>query len=239
MKHIKLYESFIKEKQLDLFNNDTSDEISGEEAARLKELGVAERKKTIYLESPIYVRQVFDSMYDYLQQYDPRQVADMLSEYGIEIGSLVDEIDRDDDESLDRFWNELWERLKAEESVVSLEYSNVDISELRAEIVRDFNESNLFQFMDHDINDNPVTKIQAVDITDEGNFKVAVTFERPADDYDVEKAKEFLTGQYSDGWGEGFEQKSISQNRFSRRSSKPDYYIQTWNSEDWFIKQTY
>jgi hypothetical protein len=42
----------------------------------------------------------------------------------------------------------------------------------------------------------------------------------------IDMLKEEIEGQYSDGWGEGFEQRAIS-NQFG------DIYVSFWNSENW------
>jgi hypothetical protein len=44
-----------------------------------------------------------------------------------------------------------------------------------------------------------------------------------------EKIKDNITGQASDGWAEGFEQREIS-------TEMGDIYISFWNSDNWFIK---
>lgn len=235
MKHLKLFESFIKERQLDLFADNKPEEISPEEMDRMRDLGVNPRERVIYFESPLYVKQDFSGMMSSLQSYDPRQVPGILSDFGIEVGYLLDSYDRNDEESADEFWNELEQVLQDESTKVNLEDSNIDIGLLEQAIVTDFNESNLFQYMEDA--ENPVHKIEAVGITENGNFKVRVMFEHPASDGDIERAKEFLTGQYSDGWGEGFEQREI-RDPYTSRGPKPDYYVSTWDaSDDWFIRQ--
>lgn len=236
MKHLKLFESFIKERQLDLFADNEPERETTAELDRMRELGVGPREKVVYFESPLYVRQDFSRMMDRLQSYDPRQAVDILSDFGIEAGYLLDSYDRNDEESVDNFWNELEQVLQDESSKVELQYSNIDLGLLEQEIVKDFNESNLFQYMED--GDNPVSKIEAVGLTEDGNFKVRVVFDNPASDFDIERAKEFLTGQYSDGWGEGFEQREI-RDPYSHRGPKPDYYVSAWDaSDDWFIRQT-
>lgn len=48
---------------------------------------------------------------------------------------------------------------------------------------------------------------------------------------EVETAKllDFITGQLSDGWGEGFEQRPI-------KTNDGEIFVSFWNSEDFFIK---
>lgn len=46
---------------------------------------------------------------------------------------------------------------------------------------------------------------------------------------ELEKIKDIITGQASDGWSEGFEQREIS-------TDMGDIYVSFWNSDNWFIK---
>lgn len=47
--------------------------------------------------------------------------------------------------------------------------------------------------------------------------------------HEVQKIKDDVTGQASDGWGEGFEQREIE-------TDIGDIYVSFWNYRDWFIK---
>lgn len=230
MKYLKLFEQFNSNESIDDMK------LSGEERSKLMELGLGETRR-VYFVSPITVSEDYTTMFDYLQNLDPRQVADVLSEKGMDVSHILRNLEQseDDENALDTFFDEINQELEAAAAnQIPLADSSVDLSTLEGVITGDFNESNLFQYYE---GSNKANSIQAVGLTDEGEFKVKVEFERPATKEDIEEMKEFLSGQYSDGWGEGFEQRPLSEDR---RRSEPSYYIHTWSSEiDWYINETY
>lgn len=237
MKHIKLFEQF---------NNEIDGmDISREEKSKLMNLGLGESRE-VFFESPLTVSDDYSAMYDYLQELDPRQVVDVLQQYGFDLHSALSDYeetsrnseDDEDNSATDTFFDEVWSQLQdSSNQQVALADSAIDLTELGEEIVTDFNSSELHQYYE---GQNQTRSIKAVGLTDDGLFKVKVTFDEPAKREDIESMKEFLTGQYSDGWGEGFEQVAIGKNRYSRRKTQPDYYIHAWSdSDDWFIKETY
>ena len=49
----------------------------------------------------------------------------------------------------------------------------------------------------------------------------------------IQDLKDEIEGQYSDGWGEGFEQKAIRVNHYGERY---ELYVSFWNHNDWEFK---
>ena len=89
----------------------------------------------------------------------------------------------------------------------SMSYDYTDKGRIRLprkeDMIDDFNQSKLEQYYDFP----GVESIRATEVTDDGKFVVEV---EAVADLDVESMKSYLTGQYSDGGGEGFEQTEFS-----------------------------
>lgn len=56
-----------------------------------------------------------------------------------------------------------------------------------------------------------------------------VRLTKPLDEAELNDLKDYITGQYSDGWGESFEQHEI-------QSDGKEIYVHFWNSENYYIK---
>lgn len=48
----------------------------------------------------------------------------------------------------------------------------------------------------------------------------------------IEELKNYITGQFSDGWGEGFEQRE-----FYEDNEDTKWFAHFWNNENWYLKQ--
>lgn len=229
MKHIKLFEQYTATDERNLTSDDE---------LKLRELGLSQ-SKTVYFLSPLTVSEDFSKLYDSLTEMDPRQANDTLTEYGFDFGYQLEqymESDRDD-EACEDFFQSVWDELNTPRTI-ELEYSSIDLNELESAIVADFNSAELFQYFEG--GGTGVSSIKAVGLSEDGEFKVRVQYEDVPSEGDIRIMKDWLTGQYSDGWGEGFEQRPVGGDRFNRRSTKPEYSVHAWNSEfDWYIKETY
>lgn len=90
----------------------------------------------------------------------------------------------------------------------------------------------LMKYYDH--KDTVNAKVSKYDITvQEVNgvlMGVAVlALNAPLTDAELERIKEEITGQMSDGWGESMEQREI-------KTGDKDIFVSFWNSEDWSLK---
>lgn len=77
------------------------------------------------------------------------------------------------------------------------------------------------------ISSKPTTKI--VNNKLYGVMELELT--KPLNEYEIEILKEYFSGQYSDGWGEGFEQ-------FPIKINEGNMYVQFWSSDNFYMKTT-
>ena len=84
---------------------------------------------------------------------------------------------------------------------------------------------------EHDSVNAKVAKYEfSVEMVDDELMGVAIlTLNDDLTMKELDKIKENVTGQVSDGWGEGFEQREIN-------TDIGDIYVSFWNYKDWFIK---
>ncbi len=97
-----------------------------------------------------------------------------------------------------------------------------DQREIYRELKDDFNESELVQYFDK-ADELGVIDMKVVDDRFEnGKFTIAVTATKELSEEELSEVEDYISGQCSDGWGEGFEQQPIVN----------DYYVSTWWSDD-------
>jgi len=120
------------------------------------------------------------------------------------------------------------------------EISNAEVVEYLNEILKAIEDDNLPEeeqrglmryYNDHDSVNAKVSKyVFSVELVEGELMGVAVlTLNGYISPKELEKIKDYITGQASDGWSEGFEQREIS-------TDMGDIYISFWNSDNWFIK---
>lgn len=99
--------------------------------------------------------------------------------------------------------------------------SNNKVKNMMNELVNDFNNSNLEEYVDNNdiINPERVVSITASDYNiDNNSFTILVNIKGEPTEEEIAKIEDYIEGQCSDGWGEGFEQ-----------TETEGYYISTWS----------
>jgi len=120
------------------------------------------------------------------------------------------------------------------------EISNAEVAQYLDVILEAIEENNLPEeeqrglmryYDDHDSVNAKVSKyVFSVELVEGELMGVAIlTLNDELTPKELEKIKDNITGQASDGWAEGFEQREIS-------TEMGDIYISFWNSDNWFIK---
>ena len=120
------------------------------------------------------------------------------------------------------------------------EISNAEVAQYLDVILKAIEENNLPEeeqrglmryYDDHDSVNAKVSKyVFSVELVEGELMGVAIlTLNDELTPKELEKIKDNITGQASDGWAEGFEQREIS-------TEMGDIYISFWNSDNWFIK---
>ena len=120
------------------------------------------------------------------------------------------------------------------------EISNAEVVEYLDVILKAIEENNLPEeeqrglmryYDDHDSVNAKVSKyVFSVELVEGELMGVAVlTLNDELTPKELEKIKDNITGQASDGWCEGFEQREIG-------TDMGDIYVNYWNSDNWFIK---
>jgi len=124
----------------------------------------------------------------------------------------------------DEFLNTVYDDLKNMSIKTLLNFSEVDVNEVKEKIINSFNNSKLEKYYEK----SKLTSINAIDITEDGYLLVKV---KSDEDMDTDDIIDYLEGQYSDGWGEGFEETPI------KLKSGLDVFISAYDSDpDWKIE---
>lgn len=227
MKHLKLFEQFTTEKQLefDFDRKPESDEITMDDDAA-RELGTMgfPTTRTLIFESPMFVHIDYQGWFERTaHNYEIREFARQAEELGLDFSYEYEQY-RNEEIDEDEFYDEAWEIVKKAGYTEPLMYAGyIDKSDFEEDIIDDFNESKLEEYCDFP----GVETIRAKEVTDDGNFVVEVV---ALASVNVKDIIDYLNGQYADGWGEGYEQ------REHKSSERVSYYISTWRARDFEIK---
>ena len=225
MKHLKLFEQFTAENQLE-FDFDSKPkanrEFNPDEVDRLTSLGMPMRK-TFRFESQIFISLDYQSWFESASQYGVDEFVSQAQDLGFEFWGEYRQY-RDEEIDEDEFFEAAEEEIRrAGDFNEPLSYQGVvEARDFEDDLVNDFNESTLEEHSDVP----GVETIRAKGVTREGNFVVEVVAQS---DLDIEAMKEELAGQYADGWGEGYEQRD-------HEVDDVTYYVHTWRDRGFEIK---
>jgi hypothetical protein len=223
--YVKLFEQFTTEKQLE-FDFDRKPEETGttrpEEIHR--ELGMMgfPSTKTFTFESPIFIQLDYERWFERASQYGVEEFMSQADDLGFDFRYDYKQYQNEEMDE-DEFFEAAWEEIKGAGFTEPLAYQGVvQADDFEDDIVNDFNESKLEEYSDVP----GVETIRAKEVTRDGNFVVEVV---ALSDLDIEAMKEELSGQYSDGWGEGYEQQE-------HEVDGVNYYVHTWRDRGFEIK---
>lgn len=168
--------------------------------------------------SPISVIQHYDENNQDLEQVfnyiTDEQGHDIIEEMAGELDITKDEFLDDIDDNFDKYLNIRYggrgkgnpyekffdEYFGGETDIEDEEYED---------LVNSFNEEDLKQYFDEEV-DFKILKMEAQHSKSYTRmFDVKVETDKDLTDEDIQKIKDYLTGQYSDGFGEGYEQQII------------------------------
>ena len=136
----------------------------------------------------------------------------------------------------DEIWAKRNSRANRSEKI---QYSGIEIEEFYDALKDDFNESKLEQYIDkhNNFNNNDILSLRVTGIYNDSGIIISVISSKELDKDELDRVKSYLSGQFSDGWGEGFEQRE-----FIEGIGEPDrrhrgqqvetkrYYVHTWVS---------
>jgi len=169
--------------------------------------------------SPISVIQHYDENNQDLEQVfnyiTDEQGHDIIEEMAGELDITKDEFLDDIDDNFDKYLNRRYGGGRGKGNPYERffdEYfgGETDIEDEEYEdLVNSFNEEDLKEYFDEEV-DFKILKMEAEHSKSYTRmFNVKVETDKDLTDEDIQKVKDYLTGQYSDGFGEGYEQQII------------------------------
>ncbi len=180
---------------------------------------------TLILKSPLHVQVDYEGFLDKNSYLSVSEIMNKFKDIGIYEDFRYTYNDFKNSEiTEDEFLNTVYDDLKNMSIKTLLNFSEVDVNEVKEKIINDFNNSKLEKYYEK----SKLTSINAIDITEDGYLLVKV---KSDEDMDTDDIIDYLEGQYSDGWGEGFEQTPI------KLKSGLDVFISAYDSDpDWKIE---
>jgi len=177
--------------------------------------------------SPLYVSQDWEGFWEkQMRDKDPKEFNDKAEDLGWDFSEAYSNWEQDHDD--DKFWEACNKIISPNRGAgfysnkERLENTGIEADEIKNIVIDSFNEDDLAQYAKDRV--PTLTSLKALDVDVSGMFKVEATFSEEPNEEVIKKTKEYLAGQYSDGWGEGFEQ----QEQKGNDEDQPDYYINAW-----------
>lgn len=182
-----------------------------------------------------------DELCDFLRVNGVDLREDVAFKFGKDSNNVTDD---DIDEFINSYGSEMsvrrssggWQRFK-DDYTLRYEDNDLDRGDYSV-LVDDFNSSKLEQYFDFDDYQGEPFELNNMVLTEprrRGFFGVAEgTFEtdRELNEGEIKHVKDYISGQCSDGWGEGFEQQNDTEDI---NGLKFDTSIHPWRSENWIV----
>ena len=165
-------------------------------------------------------RDDFEDEDDYQSEYDEwEERSGELEKYENDDNELLDEYVGDEFSSWDSFLNDF----AIDALIDDTDMNRHDKQEIFTKLQEDWNKSDMVQYFD-EAEELGIANMQVVgDNFKKGKFTIEVKVSKDLTEDELTIVEDWISGQCSDGWGEGFEQQEIGEGNWS---------VSTWWGDD-------